>query len=97
MVRTTIDELLAQARRRLRRLDAAAAVDAMRCGATLIDIRSDSQITEDGVIAGALVTPRNVLEWRLDPASKRRHPHPANRSWGSRRERTTITFAANAP
>ncbi len=46
----------------------------MRSGATLIDIRSDSQIADDGVIVGALVIARNVLEWRLDPASGHRHP-----------------------
>lgn len=46
----------------------------MRSGAVLIDIRSESQITRDGMIAGALVISRNVLEWRLDPASSHRHP-----------------------
>lgn len=75
MVRTTIDELLARARRQLDRLGPAAALDATRSGATLIDIRSDSQIVADGVIPGALTIPRNVLEWRLDPASEHRHPH----------------------
>ncbi len=74
MTRTTIDELLAQARRRLTRLTPPAALEAMRSGATLIDIRSDSQIAQDGTIAGALVIARNVLEWRLDPASGHRHP-----------------------
>ena len=74
MARTTIDELLADARSRLTRLGPAAALDAMRLGATLIDIRSDSQIAQDGVIAGAVVIPRNVLEWRLDPTSAHRHP-----------------------
>lgn len=74
MTRTTIDELLEQARRRLKRLDPPAAFAAMGSGATLIDIRSDSQIATDGVIVGALVIARNVLEWRLDPASPARHP-----------------------
>jgi len=46
----------------------------MGCGATLIDIRSDTQISEDGLVPGALVISRNVLEWRLDPASTQRHP-----------------------
>jgi rhodanese-related sulfurtransferase len=46
----------------------------MRSGATLIDIRSDAQIARDGTIAGAVVIARNVLEWRLDPASQHRHP-----------------------
>ena len=75
MARTTIDELLADARRRLNRLEAAEALRAMRSGTALVDIRSDSQIARDGTIAGALVIPRNVLEWRLDPASRHRHPH----------------------
>jgi rhodanese-related sulfurtransferase len=74
VARTTIDELLAQARRRLKRLKPAEALHAMRSGAVLIDIRADSQIARDGTIAGALVIPRNVLEWRLDPASPHRHP-----------------------
>ena len=40
MARTTIDELLADARRRLRRLAPAEALQAMRAGAVLIDIRA---------------------------------------------------------
>jgi rhodanese-related sulfurtransferase len=75
VARTTIAELLADARRRLTRLNPAKAREAMRAGAVLIDIRSDSQIARDGSIAGALVIPRNILEWRLDPASQHRHPH----------------------
>jgi rhodanese-related sulfurtransferase len=74
MARTTIDQLLEDARRRLDRLDPLAALDAIRAGATLIDIRSDSQIAKDGVVPEALVIQRNVLEWRLDPASEHRHP-----------------------
>jgi rhodanese-related sulfurtransferase len=75
VARTTIAELLADARRRLTRLNPAKARQAMRAGAVLIDIRSDSQIARDGSIAGALVIPRNILEWRLDPASQHRHPY----------------------
>jgi rhodanese-related sulfurtransferase len=74
MARTTIDQLLDDARQALDRLDPLATLDAMRAGATLIDIRSESQIAEDGLIPGALVIPRNVVEWRLDPASAHRHP-----------------------
>jgi rhodanese-related sulfurtransferase len=72
VTRTTIDQLLDDARRRLDRLDPLATLDANRQDATLIDIRSESQIAQDGVIPGALVIPRNVLEWRLDPASEHR-------------------------
>src|SRR5947209_15801835 len=74
MARTTIDELLARARTRFERMEAADAEAAVREGATLIDIRSDSQIAQDGVVPGALVISRNVLEWRLDPDCEYRHP-----------------------
>jgi rhodanese-related sulfurtransferase len=74
MTRATIDQLLADARRGLDRLDPAATADAVRAGATLIDIRSDTQIAEDGVVPGALVIARNVLEWRLDPGCAHRDP-----------------------
>ena len=74
MARTTIDDLLAAARARLTRMTPEAAASAADNGATLIDIRADSQIARDGTIPGALVIPRNVLEWRLDPASGHRHP-----------------------
>lgn len=43
-------------------------------GAVLIDIRSDVQRASDGEVPGALHIPRNVLEWRLDPACESRHP-----------------------
>jgi rhodanese-related sulfurtransferase len=71
--RLTIDQLLAEARSDLSRLDPVAAHDALRAGATLIDIRSESQIAADGAVPGALIIGRNVLEWRLDPASPHRH------------------------
>ncbi len=73
MARTTVDELLDAARRRLDRLDPLASLEAIRGGATLIDIRADSQIARDGVVPDALVIPRNVLEWRLDPECDHRH------------------------
>jgi rhodanese-related sulfurtransferase len=74
MPRTTIDDLLAEARRGLTRLEPEAAVEAIRSGASLIDIRSDVQIGRDGGVPGALRIRRNVLEWRLDPDSGHRHP-----------------------
>jgi rhodanese-related sulfurtransferase len=74
VTRITVDELLAQARSRLTRLDPAAAQRAVLEGARMVDIRSDGQINRDGLIPGALVIARNVLEWRLDPAGAYRHP-----------------------
>ena len=46
-------------------------------GALLVDIRPIAQRTADGEIPGALVLERNVLEWRLDPASEHRIPEVA--------------------
>ncbi len=70
----TIDELLATARARLERLGPSEAWAAVRDGAVFVDIRSEVQRERDGVIPGALFHPRNVLEWRADPASPHRDP-----------------------
>jgi rhodanese-related sulfurtransferase len=71
----TVDELLALARATLPdRPSPAEALQAQACGALLIDIREDDQRREDGLIPGAIVLPRNSLEWRCDPASEWRHP-----------------------
>ena len=71
----TVDELLAQARATLpHRPSPARALRAQAHGALLIDIRGDDQRREDGLIPGAIVLPRNSLEWRCDPACEWRHP-----------------------
>jgi len=69
MTRTTIAALLDDARARLERLSPERAVAAIRNGALLIDIRSEVDRARDGVVPGAIHHPRNVLEWRADPAS----------------------------
>ena len=66
--RTTIDELLAQARASLDRVEPHDARDAIRNGAVLIDIRSESQRAADGIVPEAIWIARNVLEWRCDPS-----------------------------
>jgi rhodanese-related sulfurtransferase len=63
----SVDALLADARRSLRRLTPSEAHDAVGSGAVLVDIRPLEQRERDGVIPGARVIDRNVLEWRLDP------------------------------
>jgi rhodanese-related sulfurtransferase len=65
----TINDLLDAARRRLDRVEPREAAAAVREGAVLVDIRSERDRDRDGVIPGALFLPRNVLEWRVDPAS----------------------------
>lgn len=64
--RRTIDELLAQARAGLDRVEPHQARDAIRSGAVLIDIRSESQRAADGAVPDAIWIARNVLEWRCD-------------------------------
>jgi rhodanese-related sulfurtransferase len=65
----TINDLLDAARRRIDRVEPREADAAVREGAVLVDIRSERDRDRDGVIPGALFLPRNVLEWRVDPAS----------------------------
>ena len=70
----TVDELLTEARAMLsHRPTPAEALHAQAAGALLVDIRGDDQ-RRDGLIPGAIVIPRNSLEWRCDPASPWRHP-----------------------
>jgi rhodanese-related sulfurtransferase len=69
-----VGEILAQARGRLKRLGPQQAYDAMHAGALLVDIRPQAQRAAEGELPGALVVDRNVLEWRLDPASDARLP-----------------------
>jgi len=40
----------------------------------LVDIRSELQRERDGMVPGSVFFPRNVLEWRCDPASPWRDP-----------------------
>ena len=67
--RTTIDQLLAQARAGLDRVDPHEAHDAIVGGALMIDIRSEAQRAADGVVPDTIWFARNVLEWRCDPSS----------------------------
>jgi rhodanese-related sulfurtransferase len=72
--RRSIDQVLAQARSRLRRLDPHQADAEIRAGAVLVDIRPQAQRADEGEVPGALRVERNVLEWRFDPASDSRLP-----------------------
>jgi rhodanese-related sulfurtransferase len=74
--RVTVEELLERARARLERLSPEQAYARLHAtGAVLVDIRSDSQRSADGLIPQAVHVPRNVLEWRADPDSG--YPEPA--------------------
>ena len=72
---SSIDQVLAAARARLRRLSPHEAYAAVAMGgAVLVDIRPEGQRASEGNIPGALIVERNVLEWRLDPTSSARLP-----------------------
>ena len=64
-----IDEHLEAVRAHLQRVSPADAARAAERGALLVDIRPLELRARDGLIPGALVIGRNVLEWRLDPTS----------------------------
>jgi rhodanese-related sulfurtransferase len=72
-MRMTAEELLDRARRQLVRVQPEQAARELAEGALLVDIRPSEQRAQ-GVIPGATVIDRNVLEWRLDPASRWRIP-----------------------
>jgi len=81
-MRKTVDDLLAEARAKLRRLEPAEAARAVAEGAVLVDIRGAEQVEAQGAIPDAVWIPRNVLEWRVDPASGHQHPALAGRENG---------------
>ncbi|MEU8198562.1 rhodanese-like domain-containing protein [Microbispora amethystogenes] len=70
----SIDEILAESRRRLRRLSPKEAYGRVQAGALLVDIRPAAQRALEGEVPGALIVERNVLEWRFDPAQDARLP-----------------------
>ena len=71
----TVEQLLWEARALLPyRCTPAQVANEINAGTLVIDIRGDEQQRQDGIIAGALIIRRNVLEWRCDPVSSWRHP-----------------------
>ncbi|MGN6815058.1 MAG: rhodanese-like domain-containing protein [Solirubrobacterales bacterium] len=71
---TTVEELLAEAQAEIDRLSPAEAHAAAQEGGLLIDIRPLEQRRRDGLVPGATIVERNVLEWRLDPNGEHRNP-----------------------
>jgi rhodanese-related sulfurtransferase len=69
----TVDELLEEARAKLRRVEPAEAAQAVESGeAVLIDIRGADQLESQGRIPGARWIARNALEWRVSPPPAQR-------------------------
>src|SRR5947207_4805953 len=73
--RRSIDEVLAEVRAALPpRVTATELAGVMGRGGLVVDTRPVHQRDADGELPGAIVIERNVLEWRLDPASPDRIP-----------------------
>ena len=70
----SIDELLREARSRLRAAQSHDAYREQQAGALLVDIRPQRSREVEGMLPGAVVIERTVLEWRLDPACDSRLP-----------------------
>jgi rhodanese-related sulfurtransferase len=75
----SIEDVLAEAQAAIPRYTPSQARDAAADGAILVDVRPLEQRRRDGLVPGAAVVDRNVLEWRLDPASRWRIPELARR------------------
>lgn len=65
----SIDQILAEARARIDRVEPGDLAAEQAAGALVVDTRSREQRERDGDLPGAVCIDRNVLEWRLDPAS----------------------------
>ncbi len=68
-VTRSVDELLASARERIGRVGPGDLEGITASGGLVVDIRPAAQRAEEGELPDAVVLERNVLEWRLDPAS----------------------------
>jgi rhodanese-related sulfurtransferase len=67
-----IDQMLADARSQLQRVDPRELAAEVAAGALVVDIRPVENRQSEGELPGAVVIDRNVLEWRLDPTSVHR-------------------------
>jgi rhodanese-related sulfurtransferase len=74
MTPRSVDELVDAARASLQRVSPAEARAAVADGALLVDTRPSELRERDGIVPGAIVIDRNVLEWRLDPAGSHHIP-----------------------
>ncbi|MFQ6397524.1 rhodanese-like domain-containing protein [Nocardia sp. KC 131] len=68
------EEMLAQAREHLVRVDPEQAEALRTDGALVVDIRPFANRLAEGEIPGSVVVERIVLEWRLDPHGEHRLP-----------------------
>lgn len=65
----SVQELVQEARGRIRNLSVDDASAAVARGALLVDIREPAELEANGRIPGALQVPRGMLEFHADPSS----------------------------
>ena len=63
---------LAEARRSIDRVAPAELAAEVAAGAVVVDTRDSADRATEGILPGALVITRNLLEWRLAPSSPNR-------------------------
>jgi rhodanese-related sulfurtransferase len=78
VTKRSIDDLLADVQSSLDRVTPEAAPRLMAGGALIVDTRSADHREREGTIPGSIWVERNVLEWRLDPASAHKIPQVAS-------------------
>jgi rhodanese-related sulfurtransferase len=66
---SSIDQVVIRSRRSLDRVEPDQLAAEMAAGALVVDIRPVEDRDREGLLPGAVVVGRNVLEWRLDPTS----------------------------
>lgn len=71
-----IDQMLLEARSRIRRYTPA---EAFAADVLLVDTRSTDERRRDGIIPGSVHAPLSVLEWRADQSSGFANPELADR------------------
>ena len=74
--RTTVHDLVFEARQTIHRVEPLALADALADDRPpfVVDTRTPTDRQRTGAIAGSAHVPRTVLEWHLDPANGYRHP-----------------------
>jgi rhodanese-related sulfurtransferase len=70
----TASEMVAEAKARIENLTPEQVAKEQKNGATIVDIREPSEREETGVIPGAVLAPRGMLEWWADPTSSYHRP-----------------------
>ncbi|MEO0493168.1 MAG: rhodanese-like domain-containing protein [Actinomycetota bacterium] len=66
---TTVDDWLSAARSGIDRIRPQDLANEMADGAVVVDTRDSADRATEGVLPGAMVITRNLLEWRVSPSS----------------------------